>query len=83
MKENMEAVKQFNSNSIYHGYLCSSHDPFLSLICVLFGVNIHHNFCGTWIKMEVDETDLVPKGTIKLISTPGHMRYGGYQVRYL
>lgn len=49
MIENYTMVKNFNSNNIYNGYLCSACDPFLLLVCELFNVNIEHNYNGNKI----------------------------------
>jgi hypothetical protein len=47
--ENFQHVRDFDINSIYQGYLCSSCDPFLCLICELLHVNIIHVYNGTSI----------------------------------
>jgi|TARA_Y100000991_G_scaffold5506_1_gene4354 hypothetical protein len=46
LEENFIHIKDFNEKFIGNGYLCSTCDPFLVLICELFTVNINHNYCG-------------------------------------
>jgi len=47
--ENYEHIKLINYKKIGNGYLCSTSDPILFLICHLFEYNIKHDFCGTEI----------------------------------
>ncbi len=42
--ENFKAVQNYNINSIHNGYLCSSCDFTLLLICELFNINIEHKY---------------------------------------
>ena len=42
LKENYEAVKNYNIKKINNGHLCSTCDYFLLLICDLFKINIIH-----------------------------------------
>ena len=67
-KENYEHIKNFNINSIGNGYLCSSCDPFLILICELFKVNINHKYLGNMIKYQVNN----PVKTLNFSSNRGH-----------
>ena len=39
-------VTRINVKSIRNGYLCSTCDPFLCLVCQLFKLNICHNYNG-------------------------------------
>lgn len=50
LNENYKSIQEFDVNSIYNGYDCSTCDPFLLLICELFYVSIIHNFNGIIIK---------------------------------
>lgn len=50
LEENLEWVKSFNSDRTYDGYFCSTCDPFLLLVCELYGVNIDHQYDGHLIK---------------------------------
>lgn len=67
--ENFEAIKSYDVGSIYTGYLCSTCDPFLILICHLFKCNINHNYLNVLIKYESQN----PKFIINLRSTNNHM----------
>ena len=44
MKENYNAIKNYNINKINNGHLCSTCDYFLLLISEIFEVNINHNY---------------------------------------
>lgn len=61
LEENFTHVKDFDSNSIRHGYLCSTFEPFLFLTSQLFQVNIHHNFCGHVMKYTYNNDERVLK----------------------
>jgi hypothetical protein len=50
MNEHFTHIKDFQVNSIYDGYFCSTFEPFLFLICQLFKVNIDHCYCGIVMK---------------------------------
>lgn len=50
LKENLEAVKVYDVKSIRSGYMCSTCDPFLCLVCSLCKCNIIHKYCGTKIE---------------------------------
>lgn len=52
LEENYEMIQKIEQNKVNFGYLCSSCDPYLLLICQLFQVNITHNFCGAKIKYQ-------------------------------
>ena len=54
LEENYQHIKDFNVKSISAGYLCSTCDPFLLLICELFKVNINHNYCGYKMKYRIN-----------------------------
>jgi hypothetical protein len=68
IKENYEHIKDFDVKSIRNGYLCSTCDPFLILVCKLFNVNIYHKYCGNLMKYEVDN----PNRTLHFKSNKGH-----------
>ena len=70
VEENYEHIKDFNVKSISGGYLCSTCDPFLILVCKLFNVNINHNYCGNMMKYEVPN----PIRTLNFSSDRGHFR---------
>jgi len=68
IEENYIHIKDFNSKSVYNGYLCSVCDPFLIYISILFNVNINHNYCGHVMKY----TNINSKRTLKFKSNRGH-----------
>lgn len=57
LEENLEGIREINSNKVNHGYFCSSCDPYLLLVCQLFQVNITHNFNGVTIKYQYKSSD--------------------------
>jgi hypothetical protein len=69
-EENFEAIKEFDVNSIYGGYFCSFEDPFLFLVCEIFGINIHHVFNG-----HVGDYDVGGDRWIHLRSSASHMNF--------
>ena len=44
LKENFKMIQEYDINNINNGYLCSTCDPFIILICEIFKVNINHNY---------------------------------------
>jgi len=46
MEENYKRIDEIDTNKLHKGYLCSSYDPLLNLICELFNLNIDMNFNG-------------------------------------
>jgi hypothetical protein len=68
-EENLEAVQCFDPNSIYHGYFCSTEDPFLFLISEIFQINIYHTFLGKMF----DYIHPNPKLKLHIHSSRGHM----------
>ena len=68
IQENYEHIRDFNSDSIHQGYLCSTCDPFLFLVCELFRVDINHNYCGHMMKYSVTN----PIKTLNFTSNTGH-----------
>ena len=55
LEENFTHIKDFDSNSINEGYLCSTCEPFLFLVSHLFEVNINHNYCGHLMKYKIND----------------------------
>ena len=49
-EENLEHIKSYDEKEINNGYLCSSFDPFLFLICELFDISIINQYNGTRIE---------------------------------
>lgn len=52
MKENKERIASIDVKQINHGYLCSSCDPVLILLCQLMKMDIDHKFCNVLVKYE-------------------------------
>jgi hypothetical protein len=55
-EENFERIE--NIGKIQSGYLCSSFDPLLFLICHLYKVNIIHNFNAVKLRYLHDESNI-------------------------
>ena len=68
LNENYEHIRDFNVNSIHNGYLCSTCDPFLFIVCELFNVDINHNYCGHMMKYRTKN----PIKTLNFKSNRGH-----------
>ena len=50
LQENYEHVRDYSVNNINKGYLCSTADPFLFLICEIYNINIIHKYNKVNIK---------------------------------
>ena len=48
-EENYIHIKDYNTDSYNKGYLCSTCDPFLILLCNVLGVNIKHHYLNNEI----------------------------------
>ena len=68
LEENYEHIKDFNADSIHGGYLCSTCEPFLFLVCELFKMNINHNYCGHMMSYKVNNSIR----TLNFKSNSGH-----------
>ena len=68
LEENFEHIRDFNVNSIGGGYLCSTCDPFLFLVCQLFQVDINHNYRGYMMRYRITN----PIKTLNFRSNSGH-----------
>lgn len=68
-QENIEHIKDYKVDTIYNGYLCSSCDPFLCLLCEYLNVNIEHKYNGTLIHYTNTKST---RYTIKISSDRGH-----------
>lgn len=71
IEENYDAITNFNINSIYDGYLCSSSDPFFILICDFFQCSIHHTCVNNIIKYEINN----PQFRLHIASSHSHMMF--------
>ena len=52
-----------------NGYLCSSCEPVMILICYLFKLNINHSYCNNLMKYQINDSI----ATISFKSNKGHM----------
>ena len=68
--DNIDHVKEYDSNTITNGYLCSTCDPFLLLITELFQIEILHHYNNTIINYK---HQLENKYTITIHNNKGHM----------
>ena len=50
LSECKKAVLDYNIESMYNGYYCSTCDPFLILVCMLFKITIEHKYINVDIK---------------------------------
>ena len=48
-QENFDHIKEYDIQSVKNGYLCSTCDPFLLLLCELFTIEIIHHYNGVII----------------------------------
>ena len=69
-EENIEWVKNYQTNTIGNGYDCSIFDPFLFLIVELFKIEIHHLYNGTMIHYQYNGD---VKYIIHIQNNKGHM----------
>jgi hypothetical protein len=49
LQENLEAIQPIKELRVNEGYLCSTFDPVLMLMCELFGGIIEHNYMSNLI----------------------------------
>ena len=68
--ENFNRIKSIDN--LYNGYLMSTEDPLLLLICQLYKVDIIHHFNGVIIKYEYKYKS---KGILKVHSNLRHFWY--------
>lgn len=60
-KESYEAVQCLNFDSLKAaGYLCSTCDPVLILVCEVFHCTIEHCYNGKWIRYQYNVLNTVP-----------------------
>lgn len=69
INENFEAIKEIKN--INNGYLCSTCDPMLILVCKLFNCNIKHKYLSNMIHYENPDATF----EIELKSSLGHMAF--------
>jgi hypothetical protein len=71
LEENFNTIKNYDIKNIRNGYLCSTCDPFLLLVCELFECSIWNNYCSSVIKYEHPS----PKFRMYISNDDGHMRH--------
>jgi len=69
-EENKEHIQSYQTSMISKGYLCSTCDPFLLLLCELFQITIHNNYNGSQIIYSHQTTNHY---TIHLTNNSTHM----------
>lgn len=72
-QENIDAIKEYNSNNIPNGYMCSTCDPFLLLFAELLQISIEHNYMNNIIIYKYINSEK----TIKLKSNNSHIDFIG------
>jgi hypothetical protein len=71
LQEQRQHIQNYDISLINNGHDCSTCDPFLILIAILFRVTIHHNYNGSMIKYERKNA----KKVIIFSSNIGHFYY--------
>ena len=69
IEENKEHIRLYNSCCAPNGYLCSTCDPFIILLCELLEIDIVHNYLGNNIMYKNTHKS---KGTVYFKSNRGH-----------
>lgn len=72
VEENYEAIKKYDVGTVNKGYLCSTCDPVLFLICDLFNISINHRYLNVDILYTNPRN---PDKVIKFKSSRGHFSY--------
>jgi hypothetical protein len=54
MTENYKAIENLNVNNIENGYMCSTSDPLLALVCQIYNINIIHKCKHTTVEYSYD-----------------------------
>jgi len=70
MEENKEHISDYDKATMGQGYLCSTCDPFLLLICELFEITIKNNYNGTQITYK---NKIKNNYIIQILNTTSHM----------
>lgn len=69
IKENKEAINEYNKDLTSAGYYCSTFDPFLFLLVEYLEIEINHNYDGNMIIYKNKKNN---RYTIKISSDKGH-----------
>lgn len=75
MEENIEHIKNIDVGTIGQGYLCSSCEPVLVLICELFQVDIEHRYVRSPVSYRCD-IGQGPKKLLRFNSSNSHFTCG-------
>ena len=62
--ETIDAIKNFNIDSIYFGYYCSTCDPFLILFAALSKCTIQHKYVNNLITYKFEITNNIAKNIV-------------------
>ena len=71
-QENFESINTYDVEKYDKGYLCSTCDPFLILLCQNFKCNIDHHYTGILIKYRYCGEQKVDPKTIIFCSNKKH-----------
>jgi hypothetical protein len=74
LEENYTAVENYDSRTMRQGYLCSTCDYFLPLVCELFRLNINHNYNGHMMTYRYGKPE--SGRTLEFYSDTGHFQNG-------
>lgn len=66
LQENKQRIASISEIQIQDGYLCSTFDPLMFLICELFRVNINHRFCGNMCRYSYESDETMSSACIEL-----------------
>tara|TARA_B100001093_G_scaffold519731_1_gene610140 strand:+ start:1061 stop:1459 length:399 start_codon:yes stop_codon:yes gene_type:complete len=69
LKENYEHIRLYNKTSAKNGYLCSTCDPFLILLCEILEKDLSHYYLGNNISYKNTKKNM---GKINYQSNRGH-----------
>ncbi len=77
-KEHVDAIENLDINKIGGGYLCSTCDSFLILVCCLFKINIFHKYNSITMSYLYHENDCKMNKSIFVESDRGHFWFVSY-----
>ena len=68
-EELKEWIREYKESTIMHGKFTSILDPFFTLLCSRFSIDIRHQYLGALIQYSVDH----PRYTLSFRSNRGHI----------